>query len=148
VRAWVRDLAGNADPARATVWTITRVAPSVAAPVPPADPAPAPPAPRPRVDPGLRIVSATSSRNRRTVTVRGTLAVADTQHVSVRVRVRIGRRTRTVRATALTSGNRFRATLRLPSARWSSATILARVAGTSGYLTVQRTTTIRPPRRG
>ena len=28
VRAWVRDLAGNSDPSRATVWTITRVDPS------------------------------------------------------------------------------------------------------------------------
>jgi hypothetical protein len=135
VRAWVRDLAGNSDPSRATVWTITRV-----------DPSPPPPvAPRPRVDPGLRIASATASRDRRTVTVGGTLAVPHTNHVSVSVRVRIGRRTRTVKTIAVTSGHGFRAALRLPSARWSSATAVARVAGTSRYLTVEKRKAVRRP---
>jgi hypothetical protein len=138
VRIWIRDRAGNSDPSRATVWTITRVDPSPAPGV-----APAPAAPRPRVDPGLRIVSATASRDRRTVTVGGTLAVPHTNHVSVSVRVRIGRRTKTVRTTAVTSGTGFRATLRLPSARWSAATVTARVAGSSRYLTVEKRKTVR-----
>ncbi len=120
------------------MWTITRVDPSPAPGV-----APAPAAPRPRVDPGLRIVSATASRDRRTVTVGGTLAVPHTNHVSVSVRVRIGRRTKTVRTTAVTSGTGFRATLRLPSARWSAATVTARVAGSSRYLTVEKRKTVR-----
>jgi hypothetical protein len=59
------------------------------------------------------------------------------------VRLRIGRRTRTVRTIAVTSGNGFRTVLRLPSGRWSSATVTARVAGTSRYLAVERTKTLR-----
>jgi hypothetical protein len=130
VSIWLRDAAGNADPARATTWTITRTAP----------------APRPRVDPGLRIVSATASRDRRSVTVGGTLAIPHTNRVSVSVRARIGGRIRTVRAIAITSGNGFSTVLRLPSARWSSATVVARVAGSSRYLTVEKRKVIREGR--
>jgi hypothetical protein len=59
------------------------------------------------------------------------------------VRARYGKRTRTVRTIAVTSGNGFSTQLRLPSARWSSATVVARVAGTSRYLTVEQRRAVR-----
>jgi hypothetical protein len=124
---WLADEAGNSDPSRTTTWTINRVRGPVGA----------------RVNPGLSIVSARAGADRRTITVAGTLRVPHTNHVSVSVRARIGRRTRTVRTIAVTSGHGFETKLRLPSARWRVATVTARVAGNSQYLTVERKKTIR-----
>jgi hypothetical protein len=67
--------------------------------------------------------------------------------VSVSVRARFGRRTRTVKTITATSGHDFSARLRLPSARWSTATVIARVAGNSRYLTVEKRKRVRRPRR-
>jgi hypothetical protein len=65
----------------------------------------------------------------------------------VSVRARFGRRTRTVKTIATTSGHGFRTQLRLPSARWSAATVVARVAGSSRYLTVEKRRAVRRPGR-
>ena len=62
---------------------------------------------------------------------------------TVSVRARYGRRTRTVKTIAVTSGHGFRTELRLPSARWSSAAVIARVAGNSRYLTVEKRRRVR-----
>jgi hypothetical protein len=48
-----------------------------------------------------------------------------------------------VRTIAVTSGHGFRTVLRLPSARWSAATVVARVAGDSRYLTVEKRKAVR-----
>ena len=129
----LRDLAGNTSPA--TTWSITRTSP------------PPPPPPRPRVDPGLSITTAVARADGRTITVGGLLSVPHTNHVSVSVRARYGRRTRTVRTIAVTSGHGFGTELALPSARWRVATVIARVAGNSRYLTVEKRKQVRNPRR-
>jgi hypothetical protein len=126
---WVRDEAGNGDPSRTTTWTINRTRAPVGA----------------RVDPGLSITLARAGADRRTITVGGRLRVPHTNHVSIRVRARYGKRTRTVRTIAVTSDHGFRTELRLPSARWRSATVIARVAGTSRYLTVEKRKAVRRP---
>ena len=120
----LRDAAGNSDPTKVTTWTVTRL----------------------RVDPGLSIRSATASANRREVTVTGRLNVPHTNHVSVSVRARFGRRTRTVKTITATSGHDFSVRLRLPSVRWRDATVIARVAGNSRYLTVEKRKRVRRPR--
>jgi hypothetical protein len=122
----LRDAAGNSDPTKVTTWEITRV-------------------PAPRINPGLSITSASPAANRRTMTVTGRLAIPHTNHVSVSVRARFGRRTRTVRTIVATSGHDFRAQLVLPSARWRTATVIARVAGNSRYLTVEKRKQVRRP---
>ncbi|MEA2179686.1 MAG: hypothetical protein QOG77_2983 [Solirubrobacteraceae bacterium] len=124
---WVRDEAGNGNPAQTTTWTINRTRAPIGT----------------RVDPGLSITVAKVGRDRRTVTVGGLLKVPHTNKVSVSVRAKIGRRTKTVRAIAVTSGHGFRTELKLPSSKWRVATVTARVAGTSRYLTVERTKTVR-----
>jgi hypothetical protein len=120
----LRDAAGNSDPAQVTTWTITRV----------------------QADPGLSLTVAKVGSNRRTITVGGQLKVPHTNKVSISVRAKIGRRTRTLRAIAVTSGNGFRTELTLPSANWRVAKVTARVAGTTQYRTVERTKTVRRPR--
>jgi hypothetical protein len=118
----LRDAAGNSDPSKVTTWTFTRV----------------------RADPGLSIAAAPHA-DRRTITVSGTLAIPHTNHVSVTVRARFGRRTRTVHTIAVTSGHGFSTQLVLPSARWRTATVIARVAGNSRYLTVEKRKQVRRP---
>jgi hypothetical protein len=97
------------------------------------------------VNPGLSIASAAVRADRRTVSVTGTLRVPHTNRVSVSVRARFGNRTRTVRTVAVNHGHDFRAHLVLPSARWRSATVIARVAGSSRYLTVETRKAVRRP---
>ena len=121
----LRDAAGNSDPSKVTTWTFTRV----------------------RADPGLSITTAVARADGRTITVGGLLNIPHTNHVSVSVRARYGRRTRTVRTIAVTSGYGFRTELGLPSARWRIATVIARVAGNSRYLTVEKREQVRNPRR-
>jgi hypothetical protein len=85
--------------------------------------------------------------DRRAITVAGRLNNPHTNQVSLTVRARIGRRMRTVRMLAVTFGHDFSARVAMPSARWSTATVIARVAGTSRYLTVEKRKQVRAPAR-
>ena len=103
----------------------TSAALAVAAPT---QPAPPKPAAQQLLSPSLRIASVARSKTRTRLTVRGTIASSARSAVHLRVRLRSGRRSRTLAATAVPRAGRWSATLRFPRslARPRSAEVSAR----------------------
>ena len=127
------DAAGNHDPNRAAHWSITRTAASTTTDAPSNQPtAPARPT-------AVRLVLArpTVARDRRTITIRGTVAPTARGRVRLTVRARIGGRLRTQTKHATVARGRYTTTLRLPSRRWRTATITARHGTTTTTRTVR-----------
>jgi hypothetical protein len=135
VRVGLQDAAGNVDANQAAGWTITRPAPT-----PTASPTPAPAKPSPR----LVVARPTVARDRRTITVRGSVAPGVTGKVTVTARARTGGRTRTVTRRVAIRERRYSARLLLPSTRWRTARVTVRYAGTA---TRSAATTVRTVRQ-
>ena len=143
----VADAAGNFDPTQVAGWSIAypatsaapAPAPTTPAPVPTPNPpagaqAPAPaPLPRPRATPALKVAQPSVARDRRTITVRGTVARGVTGRVTITARARIRGRTRTVTRRAGIRSGRYAARVRLPSSAWRSATVSVRFAGNARH---------------
>ena len=127
------DAAGNHDPNRAAHWSITRTATSSSTPQTPATPPTTTPLP------GARLVIARPmvAKDRRTITVRGTVSPSARGRVRLTVRVRIAGRVRTQTKHAAIARGRYAMRLRLPSRRWRTATVTARHGPTMATRTVR-----------
>jgi hypothetical protein len=135
VRVALADGAGNFDPNRAAHWTITRVAPSTA-PDSPQNHDTQRPAP---TSAHLSVARPTIGRDRRTITVRGTVVATARGRVTVIARARVAGRIRTVTRRATIQSGRYRVRLRLPSRRWRSATIMVRYPGNATHRSARTT---------
>ena len=137
----VADAAGNFDPAQVAGWSIVYPAMTAAPGTTPTPPAPGPmsttpapaPLPLPRVTPALKVAAAAVGRDRRTITVRGTVAPGVSGRVTITARARIHGRTRTVTRRTSIRQRRYAARLRLPSSAWRSATVSVRFAGSATH---------------
>jgi hypothetical protein len=127
------DAAGNHDPDRAAHWSITRTAASQTTPDAPIDE----PTATPRPTAALVIARPTIARDRRTITIRGTVAPTARGRVTLTVRARIAGRVRAFTRHAAIARRRYATTLRLPSRRWRTATITARHGATTTTRTLR-----------
>jgi len=85
------------------------------------------------------------ARDRRTITVHGSVAAGIAGTVTVRVSARIGGRSRSVTRTITLRRGRYSARLRLASTRWRTAKVTVRYAGSGrrAAATVARTVSRR-----
>ncbi len=136
------DGAGNHVPTYATHWSITR---TTADAVPSAGDGTRPPSTTTARLPSARLGIATPkvARDRRTITVRGTVAAAVCGQVRLTIRTRIAGRARSITKHATIARGRYATTVRLPSRRWRTATITARFARSATHRETTTTRTIR-----
>lgn len=159
VRVWLEDQMGHSDPDRAATIVLTYAPP----PAPRDDPqqppeqqpltptlpgcgltcvtTPAPPSSTPvrKVSPALKLT--TLRRVRRRVTIAGTVGARASGHVTVRYRVRIHGRTRTLSKRVAIARRRFRTTLTLSAAIAAARTATASVIYPGDPDTVPQTRT-------
>jgi hypothetical protein len=107
--------------------------PGPSSPTPTSTPAPAPAPTTPLANPRLTLAAPTVARDRRTITVRGTVAPGVAGAVTVSVTAKIRGRTRTVTRRATIRNRGYAARLRLPSSAWRSATITVRLPVGAGH---------------
>jgi hypothetical protein len=143
----LQDAAGNVDANHAATWSIVRPAP-VTATTPSAPIGSAPPAPVPapaKASPRLALARPTVARDRRTLSVRGSVAAGVSGTVTVTASARIGGRTRTVKRMATIRNRRYSARVRLPSGTWETAKVTVRYSGNATRKAATVTRTIRRP---
>ncbi len=136
VRVWLSDAAGNDAPANAATWTVTRTA------------TPAPTAAtgtRAKASPRLALARPTVARDRRTISVRGTVAANVRGRITVQARTRIRGRTRTLTRTTNLRGRRFAVRLRLPAGAWRTARLTVRYPGSTDRLAQRISRSVRRP---
>jgi len=136
------DAAGNYEPTYATHWSITRTADPTTT-----EPRSGPPPATTLSSPRLTLTKPAVARDRRSVTVRGTVAPTVRGRVTVTLRVRAGGRMRTIIARPTIRDGRYRARLRIPSRTWRKATITVRYAGSATHRQATATRTATPVRR-
>jgi hypothetical protein len=100
----LQDAAGNFASGQAAGWTI-------------------------KASPRLATARPTVARDRRTISVRGTVAPGVSGRVTVKATARIHGRTRAVTRSAAIRNRRYAIRLKLPSTAWRTATVTARFAG-------------------
>lgn len=132
----LQDAAGNFSANQAATWTITYASPAV--PVPQPFPKPRPSV---KISPRLVLARPIVARDRRTITVRGSVAPSVSGRVTAQASARIRGRTRTITRHATIRGRRYRTTLRLPSRAWRTAKVTVRYPGNS----MRRSATIVRP---
>jgi hypothetical protein len=128
----LEDAVGNFAAGQAAVWTINR---SLACACPgTVTPLPLPqPTPTPKTSPRLTTARPTVARDRRTVSVTGTVAPGVTGKVTIKASAKIHGGTRTVTKRAPIRGRRYAVRLTLPSAAWRTATITVRFPGDAAH---------------
>jgi hypothetical protein len=137
------DAAGNHNPTYATHWSITRApdapgqTPGITTPTVPLTT---------RANARLTARRTTISRDRRTITVSGSVAPQAQGRVTITVRARAGGRTRTVTARATIRDRGYRQRLRLPSARWRRAVVTVRYLGSATHRPAAVTRTLQAAR--
>jgi hypothetical protein len=144
----LEDAAGNVSPSQAAAWSITRPAPAAT----PAPTTPVPPVSIPtsmpdatRTSPRLIVARPTVARDRRTITVRGSVAAGVSGKVTVTASARIHGRTPTVTRKVTIRRRGYSVRLRLPSSAWKTAKIIVRYAGSATRRAATATRTVRRP---
>jgi hypothetical protein len=151
LRVWLIDQLGHQDSTTAATLALTYT-PAVHQPDPgPPPPQPPPPDPKPhppivKGDAKLKIV--TARRSTRGLTIRGSLSAKASGRVTVRYRVRLHRRTRTVSKRVAIARHAFKATLPLSKAIGAvrSGTVSVIYAGDADTKSATRSAIIRAPR--
>jgi hypothetical protein len=137
VKVSLEDAAGNVSPAQAAAWTIRHLAPTAPALLS----APSPTGALASVK--LTLARPTVARDRRTIAVHGSVAPGVEGRVTVTASARIRGRLRTVSRLVAVRGGRYRALLRLPSRRWRTARLTARLPASSSHGRAVVTRTVR-----
>lgn len=149
LRAWLVDGLGHEAPGAAATITL-RYAPPTPRPgvLPVPEPAPTPrpkltPRPARKASPGLRITSLRHSGRR--ISVRGTTSARASGRVTIRLRIRVNRRTRTLTLHPRIRAHRFHTTFTLPHAfaRARAGTAVVTYAGDADTRPATRQATIR-----
>ena len=156
LRVWLVDDLGHEAPDAAATLTLRYAPPTLGPGLPPppdltptpALPAPQPqptptPRPTPKASPTLKITSLRHSGRR--VTVRGTISARASGRMTVRIRTRVNRRTRTLTLHPRIRARAFQATFTLPRSleRARSATAVVTYAGDADTGPATRQATIR-----
>jgi hypothetical protein len=139
----LEDAAGNHQATNRTTWVVDYPAPATARPASPAIPATPQPPRAALASPRLAVARPAVARDRRTITVRGTVSPGVTGAVTIKATTRIGGRTRTVTRRASIRNRRYSARLRLPSASWRTANLTVRFAGSISHRAATATRTVR-----
>ena len=120
-RVALQDAAGNLSTSQAATWTITFPSPIGPAPLATATPT--------RASPRLVVARPTVTPDRRTISIRGTVAAGVSGRVTITATARVAGRTRTITERAKIRGGRYSAKLKLPSSAWRSAKVTVRYPG-------------------